>query len=271
MSIGSTAKGKDFGKFFLKCKVLFYFSLPGQGLPFTATIILSANLADQGISPNPPIALWSAHCPLRWTQGLLCSGRPGNPDAQRQAAVARGHAPDGKRTSDADPDLTTRPGCSPRGVSNVRSLAAVELSSNIFAKNTLWMHWLNTPLCLTIPTARFPTRPGQRWTPNCARLKQIWVGSVEQSGARAPDHARVQSRLRQTGWEDLGRLAASVAVGQASNRGAAAGSGPGSDRQTSGQVGAGTQAPDQLDQNGGIPGGERSAATGRAALSAGGR
>ena len=53
------------------------------------------------------------------TQGLLCSGRPGSPAAQRQTAFATGHAPDGQRTSDADPDLTARSGCGTRGVSNV--------------------------------------------------------------------------------------------------------------------------------------------------------
>ena len=61
----------------------------------------------------------SAHRPLWRTQDLLCSGRSGGAAAQRQAAVAAGHSPHGKRTSNADPDLAARPACGASGLSNV--------------------------------------------------------------------------------------------------------------------------------------------------------
>ena len=61
----------------------------------------------------------SAHRPLWRTQDLLCSGRSGSPFAQRQAAVAPGHPPDGQRASNADPDFAARPACGPGGLSYV--------------------------------------------------------------------------------------------------------------------------------------------------------
>ncbi len=111
-----------------------------------------------------------------------------------------------------------------------------------------------------------PTRevPNPAWAALDAQLRQAWarvdrlqseygleaLNNLEQ---QASNDARVQNRLRQTGQEDLDSLAARLAVGETSRCGAATSSGAGGDRQTGRQTGAGTKAPDQSDQNGGLP------------------
>ena len=124
-----------------------------------------------------------------------------------------------------------------------------------------------------------PTRevPNPAWAAVDAQLRQAQahldrlqaeygleaLTNLEQT---APDHARVQNRARKAGPENLECLAARPATGETSRRRAPPSSGPSRDRRTGGQTGAGTKAPDQLDQDGGLSGRERSAPVSRASL-----
>jgi len=70
-----------------------------------------------------------------------------------------------------------------------RDLAAAQVAYRMFERwrqenffkylreDTPWMRWSNTPSCLTIPPAKFPTRPGPRRTPNSVKPTPIWIDS----------------------------------------------------------------------------------------------
>ncbi len=177
--------------------------------------------------------------------------------------------------------ILTRGGICPRRKWPIECLIAGDrrTSSNTCARNTRWMRWPSMPRCPTIPPAKFPTRPGLRWTPNSAKLTPGWIDCQAEYGLEALTNLEqqrrtmrgLQNRARKAGPENLERLAAHPATGETSRGRAPASSGPSSDRRTGRQTGPGTKAPDQPDQNGGLPSRKRSAPISCASLPQSGR
>jgi hypothetical protein len=106
--------------------------------------------------------------------------------------------------------------------------------------------------------------PNPAWAAAEAQLRQAQA-HLDRLQA-APNHAWFQNRPRKAGPDNLECLAARAATGETSRRRAPPRSRPSRHGATGGQAGPGAKAPDQLDQDVGLSGRERSAPVGVASL-----